>query len=216
MPGYQSAEYSPVEWNAMNRETLDIMKKVGAVLPEGFFSTGVPQVVMNDLTIQSDDEFSLEPFKGRLIFREGSRINAGNISPFPHDTTRITLLKWGKGVDECGKIVVGKNTELNGTALVSYTSITIGEGVLFGPNAVIMDSDGHPADRRLPDIPENKKMAPVVIGDHAWIGLGAMIMKGVSIGHHAVIAAHALVTKDVPPHCVAAGNPARIIKDFSK
>jgi acetyltransferase-like isoleucine patch superfamily enzyme len=78
-----------------------------------------------------------------------------------------------------------------------------------------MDSDGHPADRTLPDAHEHKKIAPVTIEDHAWIGFGALLMKGVTIGHHAVVAAQAVVAKDVPPHCVAAGNPARIVKDFS-
>jgi acetyltransferase-like isoleucine patch superfamily enzyme len=77
-----------------------------------------------------------------------------------------------------------------------------------------MDSDGHPADRRLPDTYENKKIAPVVIEDHAWLGLGAVILMGVTIGHHSVVATNAVVTTSIPPHCVAAGNPARVIIRF--
>jgi acetyltransferase-like isoleucine patch superfamily enzyme len=54
------------------------------------------------------------------------------------------------------------------------------------------------------------------IGDHAWIGYGAVIMKGVNIGAYAVVAACSVVTRDVPPHAVVAGNPARIVKHFAE
>ena len=54
---------------------------------------------------------------------------------------------------------------------------------------------------------------PVVIGNHVWIAAGAMILKGVTIGDGAVIAAGAVVTKDVPAYCLAAGVPARVIRE---
>ena len=57
------------------------------------------------------------------------------------------------------------------------------------------------------------RTSPIVIGNHVWIGRRAMIMKGVTIGDGAVVAAGAIVTKDVPPNCVVAGVPARVVKE---
>ena len=59
-------------------------------------------------------------------------------------------------------------------------------------------------------------MAPVVIEDRVWIGYNAEIRKGVTIGHHATIAANSVVTREIPPHCFAMGNPARVYIDFSR
>lgn len=214
MSYYQSAVLSHEAWQTANQETLALLRKTGAVLPEGFYSTGVPQIALAD-RFQSDDQpFDFSPFHGRLVFHAGCGLNSGGISPFPHGPVRLTLVRWGTGPDQCGRIEVGPKTELSATSMVSQIGITIGSRVLFGPGVVIMDCDGHVVDRRLPDVPEHQKRAPVRIEDHAWIGLGALIMKGVTIGHHAVVAAHAVVTRDVPPHGVVAGNPARLIKTF--
>ena len=72
-----------------------------------------------------------------------------------------------------------------------------------------MDRDFHAVDG------ETEARAPVRIDAHAWIGCNAIILKGVHIGEGAVVAAGAVVTRDVPPHAVAAGNPARIIRQLS-
>ena len=55
--------------------------------------------------------------------------------------------------------------------------------------------------------------APIKIGNHVWIGQGATILKGVTIGNNSIIAAGAIVTKDIPANCIAAGVPARVIKE---
>lgn len=211
---FQSGVPSPEAWAAGNRTACELLRRVGAVLPDGFSSTGVPDLTLVDVTQGADAPMDFAPFRGRLVFGEGTRLNAGFHSPFPHGPVRLTLVRWGETPGQCGRIDVGAGTELNGTAIVSHVGVRIGAGVLFGPQVVIMDCDGHPVDRRLPDRVEHLKMAPVEIGDHAWIGYGAVIMKGVTIGHHAVVAACAVVTRDVPPHAVAAGNPARVVKTF--
>lgn len=54
--------------------------------------------------------------------------------------------------------------------------------------------------------------APVIIKDNAWIGMSAIILKGVTVGEGAIVAAGSVVTKDVPPHTIVAGVPARVIK----
>lgn len=215
MSYFQSAAFSPEQWQAARREAVALLTQVGAVLPEGFYSTGVPQVALADRLQQDGSPFDFTPFRGRIVFHAGCGLNSGGVSPFPHGPVRLTLVRWGSDPDQCGRIEVGPDTELSATAIVSQVGVTIGRRVLFGPGVVIMDCDGHAVDRRLPDLPEHQRRAPVRIEDHAWIGLGALIMKGVTIGHHAVVAAHAVVTRDVPAHGVVAGNPARLIKTFA-
>lgn len=209
---YQSAQYPSGWWNQKNQDAIQLLRQLGAVIPDEFYSTDMPQIFFSDSVQDADQPFDFAPFEGRLQFSAGSGLNSGHVSPFPHGPVRLTLSRWGQEPYECGMISVGKHTELNGTTIVSSTKVTIGDHVLFGPGVVIMDTDGHVLDRRLPDEPAAHKRAPVVIEDHAWIGLDAMIMKGVTIGHHAVVAARAVVTRDVPPHGIAAGNPAKVVK----
>ncbi len=211
MPAGLADNFSDEEWARLNEETIALLKERGAVVPDSFKSTGKPQIRYWSFC---DDEFSLDDFKGRIVFKENAQLDNSPYSPFPHGPCRLTVAKTAPG--KVGYIEVGEGTILNGTAITSYESVKIGKNVLFGPEGVILDGDGHPADRRLPDNAENKAKctAPVVIGDHAWIGLGAMILKGVTIGDYAVVAAGAVVVKDVPAHAVAAGNPAKVIKTF--
>lgn len=85
--------------------------------------------------------------------------------------------------------------------------IEIGEGTSIARDVVIRSFDGHQIVA-----PGSTLSAPIIIGKHVWIGQAAMILKGVTIGDGAVIAAGAVVTKDIPAHCLAAGVPAKIIK----
>lgn len=94
--------------------------------------------------------------------------------------------------------------------------VTIGDYCLTGKWVTITDNSHGETDRdSLLMSPAKRPITskgPVVIGDNVWIGDKATILPGVTIGDGAVIAANAVVTKDVPPHCVAGGNPARILK----
>lgn len=93
--------------------------------------------------------------------------------------------------------------------------ITIGNHVLIAGRADIQDSDGHPSDpsRRMrgEDMDETD-IAPVTIQDYAWIGRDAHVLKGVTIGRGAVVAAGSVVVSDVPDGAIAMGVPARILK----
>ena len=92
------------------------------------------------------------------------------------------------------------------------TRIEIGNGVLIGQHVTIRDDDGHRITYN--GKKDNEPMSkPVIIKDNVWIAINATIMKGVTIGEGSVVAAGALVTKDVPPHCLVAGVPARVIKE---
>lgn len=110
------------------------------------------------------------------------------------------------------EIVIGADTILNNNSIVCATkSIHIGERCLIGDATMIVDSDFHDTDPAVrhssPGLSE-----PVKIGNNVWIGSRAMVLKGVTIGDNSVIGAKSLVTKDIPPNCIAAGVPAKVIK----
>ena len=103
-------------------------------------------------------------------------------------------------------LFIGKGTYLNRNVhIVVAESVSIGRGVQIGWDVVIMDTDLHGQSGR----PARTK--PVVIDDDVWIGCRALILKGVHIGKGAIVAAGAVVTKDVPPLTVVASPDARVI-----
>lgn len=83
----------------------------------------------------------------------------------------------------------------------------IGDGTLIAWDCCIMDRDYHKFES------ETEVTRPVVIGKRVWIGCNVLIMKGVTVGDGAVIAAGSVVTKDVPAAALVGGNPARILKE---
>jgi acetyltransferase-like isoleucine patch superfamily enzyme len=118
------------------------------------------------------------------------------------------------------RIDLGVNSSLSfggGTELANDVTVICKQEMVFGKNnivaagTIIRDTDGHAIHYDGSINPEMTKR--IVIGDHVWIGNKALILKGVTIGEGAVIAAGAVVTKDVPPFSLAAGNPARIIRE---
>jgi acetyltransferase-like isoleucine patch superfamily enzyme len=96
----------------------------------------------------------------------------------------------------------------NNVAIKCGNHIKIGYGVFIAENVIIRDDDGH-------DIIDGRhvRSKPILIGDHVWIGTNALILKGVTIGSGSIVAAGAIVNKDVPPRTLVGGVPARIIKD---
>jgi acetyltransferase-like isoleucine patch superfamily enzyme len=114
------------------------------------------------------------------------------------------------------KLEIGDRVTLGYMNLISVAkSVRIGNDCLFAGEVKILDNNSHSLDyvQRRANAPlEPEDVAPVVIDEDVWIGTNCMVLKGVKIGRGAVIAAGAVVTKDVPPFTVAAGNPARVIK----
>ncbi|MGA8270673.1 MAG: acyltransferase [Candidatus Sulfotelmatobacter sp.] len=93
--------------------------------------------------------------------------------------------------------------------------VVIEDDVLISANCHISDYDGHPAslETRISNgLPNADDIRPVKICKGAWIGSGVFIFKGVTIGAGVVVGANSVVTHDVPPYCVAAGSPARVVK----
>ena len=104
-------------------------------------------------------------------------------------------------------VQIGTGTYLNRrTEITCRSSVTIGQGCAISWDVLITDTDYHSIDG-------NASTIPVTIGNDVWVGARATIMKGVTIGDGAVIAAGAVVSRNVPPRALVAGQPARVIRD---
>ncbi|NIO39759.1 MAG: acyltransferase [Burkholderiales bacterium] len=126
-----------------------------------------------------------------------------------------------------GEVKVGERTFIGGSLLVCAEKIEVGDDVLISWGCTIVDHDSHAlawAQRR-DDVTDwyhgrkdwtNVERAVVRISDKAWIGFNAIILKGVHIGEGAVVGAGAVVTSDVPPFTIVAGNPARPIRELAE
>ena len=108
-------------------------------------------------------------------------------------------------------ITIGKNVFINACCCFQdQGGITIGDGALIGHRVVLASiNHGLPPDERHGNYP-----APIVIGKNVWIGSGAIVLPGTTIGENAVVAAGAVVTKDVEPYTVVAGVPAKVVKEI--
>jgi acetyltransferase-like isoleucine patch superfamily enzyme len=112
-----------------------------------------------------------------------------------------------------GKIYLGKKSYIGSYSVIgSNESIEIGNNVMIADGVSIRDTD-HRFDRLdIPMIEQGIVTAPIVIKDDVWIGYGAVITKGVTIESGAIIAANAVVTKDVPSNAIVGGVPAKLIR----
>ena len=113
-------------------------------------------------------------------------------------------------VFEGGKLTLGRHSYMNSGLIQCATSISIGDNCAIAGDVLIQDTDFHPM---LDESGEERVFSkPIIIGNHVWICAKATILKGVTIGDGSVVAAGAVVTKDVPAYSLVGGNPARVIK----
>lgn len=147
----------------------------------------------------------------------------------PEETDRrLTLMKelFGNVGDNVWmeppiRVAYGSNTTIGNNVYINFNltvvddyKVTIGNNVLFAPNVTIAVTS-HPVH---PDVRREGGMyaLPVVIEDDVWIGCGAIILPGVTIGKGSVIGAGSVVTKSVPANVVAAGNPCRVLREITE
>lgn len=112
-------------------------------------------------------------------------------------------------------IDIGKDTFIGESVVVrGQGGVTIGDSVLIAPGAKILAVSHNFDDTSRPIIEQGISGTGIVIEDGAWIGGGAVIVDGVRVGRGAVVGANAVATRDIPPHCVAVGSPAKVVKDL--
>lgn len=132
---------------------------------------------------------------------------------------------WGRLASQSGgKIILGNYSKIgHGTSICAVESIKIGDYTGIADNVHIMDNNNHPVNpdyrkfMRINGDDESRLWKhsdhkAIVIGENCWIGRNVSILKGVTIGDNSVIAANSVVTKSIPANCIAAGNPAKVVK----
>ena len=153
----------------------------------------------------------------------GSRLGRGAILVGPEfiDIGARVLLgpqTWLNAKDEKGAggptLRIGDGTYIGRLSQINaWHSVRIGRDVLIADRVFISDADHNYADADVPiRLQGDRYVAPVALGDGCWIGIGAAILPGVTVGRNAVVAANAVVTRDVPDRTVVGGVPARVIK----
>lgn len=158
-----------------------------------------------------------------LDINSKSYINIGNNFVFTSGEAFNPLCRNIKGsiyTKKGAQIIIGNNVGISSACLWANSSIKIGNNVKIGGDCIIMDTDAHSLnykDRRN-FITDNKhtNSSPITIEDDVLIGTRCIILKGVTIGARSIIGSGSIVTKDIPADCIAAGNPAKIIKTFYK
>ena len=162
-----------------------IFAEKGARLNFGFFTHIFSKRRKSKLIMQEDSSFILT---GKATIQSGAMVFVGK----------------GK------TLKIGRSAFTSNSKILAHDDITIGDNCIFGWECQIFSGDGHPIYQG-----ENivNKDVPVVIEDNVWVGSRALILKGVRVGKGSIVAAGAVVTKDVPQNCIVAGNPAKIVKE---
>ncbi len=158
------------------------------------------RMILNQNLILGYKQVKSSHMETRLLIEENSCMEIrGNFTAYAGSYIRV--VKGGHLTLEGGFIN-------EGCQITCASHTTLGKGCTIGRDVVIRDYDGHTID-----LPGYEIAKPIHIGEHVWIGNRAIILKGVTIGDGAIVAAGALVTGDVPAHTIVAGIPARIIKE---
>jgi acetyltransferase-like isoleucine patch superfamily enzyme len=144
----------------------------------------------------------------RLIVGDGVRVSS-SLRANPLGNLQPSVLR---ALVPGAQLILGTRVGLSGTVLCAGNLIEVGEDTIFGSGAMVMDNDFH-VPSGVSDWADGceKTARPIRIGRGVFVGARAIILKGVTIGDHAVVGAGAVVTKPVPPRHFAVGNPARII-----
>ena len=113
-----------------------------------------------------------------------------------------------------GSVIIGDRTKI-GLSNTIIGPVTIGNDIRLAQNITLSGLNHNYEDVHLPIHEQGVSIAPIFIEDETWIGANVVVLAGVTIGKHAIVAAGSIVTKDIPPYSVAVGNPARVLKKYN-
>lgn len=159
-------------------------------------------------------------FYGLPIFRrlpdssirigQGCQFRSSQRSNFAGISRRCSIATVG----EQAYIEIGDDCGFSGTVIGAASKIILGKRVMAGANSTITDTDWHPLDPAARAAGAAGPCAPIQIGDDVWLGMHVTVLKGVTIGAGTMVAANSVVVNSLPPGVVAAGIPARVIKQI--
>lgn len=177
-------------------------------------------------------QFNLKRSLKTCAIGNGSRVNFWRIRPCRGGIFRVgekSLVRSDMVYEREGaSIEIGSRTFVGRGLFTIAESLVIGDDVMISWDVTIVDHNSHSLkfSERSKDVEMNAfqnikswdcvKVAPVRIENKAWIGFGCSLLKGVTVGEGAVVGANSVVTKDVPPWTIVAGNPAKIIREISE
>lgn len=162
------------------------------------------------------------------------------VTPFMHHRGKGSVIRWSSRTDifpfnnfslganatiedfctvnnGVGDIIIGDDSRV-GLGSVLIGPVTIGKQVILAQNIVLSGLNHTYSDINVPTRLQRVTTSPIVVEDEVWIGANAVIIAGVTIGKHSVVAGGSVVTKSIPSYSVAVGNPAKVVKhyDFEK
>jgi len=187
----------------------------GRKLPWDWYDGTIPENVLVEDSAYVETSYSFLLYRSELA--EGVRIGRGS----------TTYLGTMFDVGPQGHVNVGDFSLIHGAWFICDSQIEIGDYALISWNVVFMDTYGvslNPAERRNQlealslkserRMPRGAAARPIRIGRNVWIGFDCVVLPGVAIGEGSIVGARSVVTEDVPPYTVVAGNPARIVRQL--
>lgn len=137
--------------------------------------------------------------------------NRGILTIGDHVTMLSTVAPCELLVFEGASLDIGAHSFINyGTSIAATGSVRIGRRCLLGMHSIIFDNDFHEVEHRSC----RPAPRPVVLEDNVWLGHRTLVLPGVTIGSDSVVGAGSVVVQDIPPRCIAVGNPARVVRSF--
>jgi acetyltransferase-like isoleucine patch superfamily enzyme len=184
-------------------------------LPWDWYDGSIPPNVLVDESAYLETTYSFLLYRSELA--QGVRIGRGS----------TTYLGTMFDVGPQGRVTIGDYSLIHGAWFICDSEIEVGDYALISWNVVFMDTYGvsvDPEQRRqqlaaLPNgrhrrMPRGAPAKPIRLGNNVWLGFDCVVLPGVTIGDGSVVGARSVVTQDVPPFTLVAGNPARVLRQI--
>jgi Acetyltransferase (isoleucine patch superfamily) len=201
------------------------MKKRVYLFLADFYNSHVKEKIKNflnyccslDFKAKTKTKWSVNFFHPTYILGHRYISVNGNIQALPG--LRIECIDYYHGQTFKPILTIGKGVSFNYRCHISVINeVTIEDNVMFGSNVLVTDSSHGIIDKSIFEIPVSERelfsKGPVRICENVWLGENVCVMPGVTIGRNTIIGAGAVVTKSIPENCLAAGNPAKVIRNL--